>query len=271
MQYQTLKLNKMKEQFLNIFGNWMNQAKEDMRTKVRIFLKENDATPEELAELLDVSVDEIYMILDGDADMIELATFGKLLIATGHAIAIQKIEDTPMGNYENVRQPVMQESMFESPRPNPFMRPREEQRPITPPRGFNLNNIPPHIRERVDREFGSQMHETPRPNPFMRPREERENTSSPFTRMTRDNLVKIINDKLWETEIDTRNASKDELVKFLEEKDRKIRRMRMGEQREKELENDPNVSEFLKRMKQNVKENPQLRNYIKKFVGDLED
>ena len=49
----------MKEQFLALFGSWIDQYKADIKSKVEKFLNENDSNPEELADVIDVDVDEI--------------------------------------------------------------------------------------------------------------------------------------------------------------------------------------------------------------------
>ena len=46
--------------------------------------------------------------------------------------------------------------------------------------------------------------------------------SSPFASMEREQLVEIIENKIWDDEIDVDEATTEELVEFLEEKDRRI-------------------------------------------------
>ena len=57
------------------------------------------------------------------------------------------------------------------------------------------------------------------------PRQEEEK-KSPFASMPRERLVNIIVKKLWDTEIDIEESSNEELVEFLNKKDKRIREMR---------------------------------------------
>jgi hypothetical protein len=251
----------MKEQFLAVFGSWINQYKADIQSKVEKFLNENESNPEELAEVIDVDVEEIYDILEGNGENISVETFGKLLLASGFALAIEPIEQTPLGSYDNVNPHVMRQPQREErrePRPNPFMRPRGGMN--FPPHDFDPSRIPPHVREEMDREFE-------RRSPIGRPMPRREETpKSPFALMGREELCRIIRNKLWDSEIDIENAPKDALVRFLEEKDKRMQALKRSE----DVERDPKVAEFVKNMKKTIKENPQFRAYMKKFLGQLD-
>ena len=258
--------------------NWIEQYTADIMEKVENFLNENDSSPEELADVIGVDVDEIYDILDGNGENISIETLIKVFMVLGFAIEIKPIEETPLGSYDNVNPHVMRESQREevhTPRPNPFMRP-----PVgmpMPPRGFNPENIPPFLREKAERELGIRRELQARPQrPLVRrerPQEE-EGLASPFALMGREELVKIINKHLWDSEIDIENAPKLALVRFLEEKDKRMqaaKRMESEEKQMKELENDPKVADFINKMKSTYKKNPQFRSYVKNFLGNLEE
>ena len=280
----------MREQFLALVESWINQYKTDIKGKVEKFLNENDSCPEELADVIDVNVDEIYKILDGEGEDISVETFGKLLLASGFALAIEPIEQTPLGSYDNVNPHVMREPQREerrAPQPNPFARPIGGAMPMgggmphrnpfgmpMPPHGFDPQNIPPHIREKIERELGIGDEE-----PYARPQrpvrqaprhEEEEEPKSPFALMGRDELTKIIVKHLWDTEIDVENAPRTALVRFLEEKDKRVREAKRREQEIDTLENDPKVSDFISKMKSTCKNNPQFRSYMKNFLGQLD-
>jgi len=255
--------------------NWVEQYNADIMEKVMNLLNENDSTPEELAETINVDVEEIYDILDGNGENIDIRTLVKVFLVLGFAIEIKPIEQTPLGSYENVNPHVMREPQHEevhATRPNPFMRPPMGM-PM-PPRGFDPRNIPPHVRERVERDLGIGEEREPQPRPY-RPMSRREETpTSPFALMGRDELVKIITKHLWDSEIDVENAPKTALVRFLEEKDKRMKaskRMENEEREMKELENDPKVADFISKMKSTYKKNPQFRSYVKNFLGNLED
>lgn len=275
----------MDKEFEFAAKNWINQYSADINSKVENLLNENDATPEELAEEINVDVEEIYDILDGNAEDISVYTLIKIFMVLGFAIEIKPIEDTPLEAYNNVNPHVLRE-----PQPSPFTRPngccgRHEHCGMPmPPHGFDPQNIPPHIREKIERELGIN-HEEPHARPQRpmhserpMPRQE-ERPSSPFAVMGRDELVKIISKHLWDSEIDIENAPKTALVRFLEEKDKRMQAIkretnsprveRNDEKRMEELENDPKVMDFINKMKGTYKNNPQFRSYVNSFLGKL--
>ena len=92
-----------------------------------------------------------------------------------------------------------------------------------------------------------------------------ETPSSPFASMGTDELVKIIRERLWDSEINLATASKNDLVKFLDEKNKRMAEFK----RMKALENDPKVNEFIGRMKTTFKDNPHLRDWVKKILGEV--
>ena len=268
----------MKEQFLALFGSWIAQYKADIQTKVGNFLKENDATPEDLAEIIDVPVEDIYTILDGNGEKISVETFGKLLLASGFALAIEPIQATPLRTYDNVNPHVMDAPHHEEScvtHPNPFTRPCMTNGIGMPPRDFDPSSIPPHIREQFERdmEMGNRQrpryHEAPAPR-FTR----REVPQSPFEHMDDERLKHIICHELWDSEINLNTASHRDLVNFLTEKNKRKQEVLRRDREEKanaELERDPKVTEFVMNMKKNIKENPQLRSYMKKFLNNLDN
>jgi hypothetical protein len=253
----------MDKNFERAANGWISQYSADIKVKVENLLNENDSTPEELAEVINVDVDDIYAILEGDGEVISVDTLIKVFMTLGLAIEIKPIAQTPLGGYNNVNPQVMREPQFEerrAPRPNPFTRERD------------FDNIPPHVRERMEHE----MPFPPRPAmgrgmnpqmPFPGHFAHRNDFTSPFAEKSRDELVHIIRKHLWDSEIDTSNATKNDLVKFLDEKDRKTKEFKRTE----ELERDPQVVDFVKRMKQNIKDNPQFRSYMKNFLKNLDE
>ena len=249
--------------------NWMNQFNADIKSKVENLLDENDSTPEELAEAIGVDVDEIYDILEGEGENISIETLIKAFMVLGFAIEIKPIEETPLGSYDNVNPHVMDRREA---RPNPFMHPCPPRGMHGMPHHFDPNDIPPHVREEMDREFERrhQMGDVP---PF-NPRHEEaprfrhaEKPKSPFAVMGREELSRIIRNKLWDSEIDLNNAPTEALVRFLEEKDKRMKSLKKNE----ELERDPQVAQFVKNMKKNIKENPQFRAYMKNFLNNLDE
>ena len=90
-----------REQLQKLASEWTRMAKNDIRNKVISFMREVDASERELAYVLAISDGELKQILEGNGE-ITLSTFAKLLIATGNALEIKPIEDTPIGDYGNI-------------------------------------------------------------------------------------------------------------------------------------------------------------------------
>jgi hypothetical protein len=271
-----------REQLQRLASEWVRMAKNDIRKKVIDFMHEVDASPRELAYHLAMSEGELQQITEGNGE-ITLTTFAKLLIATGNALEIKPIDETPIGDYENL--PNEEEFERPLPRPNVFERPRPQMnhpqfvRPnFTRPIGEERENdfmppIPESLREAVERRFSRPNRNVEEPNHEVRqPRDEhgrfaprQETPSSPFASMGTDELVKIIRERLWDSEINLATASKHDLVKFLDEKNKRMAEFK----RMKALENDPKVNEFIGRMKTTFKNNPHLRDWAKKILGEV--
>ena len=233
----------MDREFENAAKCWLAQCGTDMKSKIESLLSENDSTPEELAEEINVAEEEIYDILEGDVENISVDTLIRVFMVLGLAVEVKPIEQTPLGGYDNVNPHVMREPQFErrTPQPNPFTRQRGMERNPQMP-------FPSHF-----------AHNTEPKRP-----------TSPFAMMGCDELTKIIRKKLWDSEIDLNTASKAELVRFLEEKDKRMKEFTRRDKTE-ELERDPQVADFVKRMKQNIKNNPQFRSYMKNFLNKLDE
>jgi hypothetical protein len=253
----------MDKEFEFAAKGWLGQYKADIKGKVENLLDENDACPEELAEEINVDVEEIYDILDGNAEDISVDTLIRVFMVLGLAVEIKPIEETPLGGYDNVNPHVMREPQREerhTPRPNPFAHGNGDFVPPFPPCDFDPSRIPPHVRGNMDKEFE-------RRSPIDRPMPKREEQpTSPFAVMGRNELCKIIRKKLWDSEIDLDNATTKELVHFLEEKDKRMKAYKNTE----ELERDPKVADFVKNMKKTIKENPQFRSYMKQYLKNLD-
>lgn len=291
-----------REQLQRLASEWVRMAKNDIRKKVIDFMREVDASPRELAYHLAMSEGELQQITEGNGE-ITLTTFAKLLIATGNALEIKPIDETPIGDYENI--PREEEFERPLPRPNVFERPRPQMnhpqfgrpsfsRPVPPTHDEDENRS---IFDRVDfgsmhparfaREMAQKAMEERETNGDMpthrsaQPRDEHgrfaprqprreeapshETPSSPFASMGTDELVKIIRERLWDSEINLATASKHDLVKFLDEKNKRMAEFK----RMKALENDPKVNEFIGRMRTTFKNNPHLRDWAKKILGEV--
>lgn len=278
-----------REQLQKLASEWTRMAKNDIRNKVISFMREVDASERELAYVLAISDGELKQILEGNGE-ITLSTFAKLLIATGNALEIKPIEDTPISDYENI--PTEEEFERPLPRPNVFARQKPQpmqpqfgrpnfSRPIPPMHEENGNDfIPPmpeELRRAMEERYDRLVHRPEQPrdeygrfapkHPQMHKEEAPRREVSPFESKSTDELVKIIRERLWDSEINLNRASKEELVAFLDEKNKRMTEYK----RMKALEEDPKVNEFKSKMKNTLHNNPHLREWAKKFLGELVD
>lgn len=298
-------MNRQKLQTLA--SEWVRVAKNDIRNKVIEFMQEVDATTREFAYALAISEGELEQILQGNGE-ITLSTFAKLLIATGNALEIKPIDETPLGDYDNIpsegfmHMPMPRPNVFEQQRivPPRFTRPTStEQQPTQGHfRGCARHPQQPtqgHFQRDVVTNVGVPQHPQ-QPNlghfsrmpmcpPFFeKPQEEMETqpqnrqasdirghfasrSTSPFARMTREEMETIIKERLWDSEIDIDNATNEQLVDFLEEKDKRMKAYKLN----KEVEIDPAVAAFKNKLKNTVNSNPHLREWVKKLVGELDN
>ena len=278
-----------REQLQKLASEWTRMAKNDIRNKVISFMREVDASERELAYVLAISDGELKQILEGNGE-ITLSTFAKLLIATGNALEIKPIEDTPISDYENI--PTEEKFERPLPRPNVFARQKPQpmqpqfgrpnfSRPIPPMHEEDGNDfIPPmpeELRRAMEERYDRPVHRPEQPrdeygrfapkHPQMRKEEAPRREVSPFESKSTDELVKIIRERLWDSEINLNRASKEELVAFLDEKNKRMTEYK----RMKALEEDPKVNEFKSKMKNTLHNNPHLREWAKKFLGELVD
>ena len=278
-----------REQLKKLASERTRMAKNDIRKKVIYFMREVDASERELAYVLAISDGELKQILEGNGE-ITLSTFAKLLIATGNALEIKPIEDTPISDYENI--PTEEEFERPLPRPNVFARQKPQpmqpqfgrpnfSRPIPPMHEEDGNDfIPPmpeELRRAMEERYDRPVHRPEQPrdeygrfapkHPQMYKEEAPRREVSPFESKSTDELVKIIRERLWDSEINLNRASKEELVAFLDEKNKRMTEYK----RMKALEEDPKVNEFKSKMKNTLHNNPHLREWAKKFLGELVD
>ena len=103
---------------------------------------------------------------------------------------------------------------------------------------------------------------------------------SPFDDMSFPYLASIIRKKLWDSEIDINEASKEDLVEFLKKKDARIRQLRENEARheatreqyrapfntEEPSEDNPRVSALEAKIQDFLESNPSVKELLKKMV-----
>jgi DNA-binding phage protein len=232
---------------------FVQQMKDDMRNKLNQFINETGITTRQMARDLGLNEDDLDRIKNGDGN-VSLETFATLIIANGLVLEVKPISEAPIPTHNGVPVP---------PR-NGFV-PRNGQMPPPPPGFFDS------IRRNGDRpdaatnsqprdSRGRFMSRTAEPHrPTSRPA-----NSPDFASMEREKLIDIIQTKLWDSEIDVNRSSREQLVRFLENKNRRLAEL----QARKEAENDPAVTELRDKIKATLENNPHLRNVLKNLISE---
>ena len=264
-----------RQTLLSASGEWVRQAKNDIRNKVLEFMDEVETTREELAYALAISEGELEQILEGNGE-ITLTTFAKLLIATGNALEIKPLEETPLATEFGAPLPPMGFGdehhhhccHHHSPH-NGHMCHRQNTTPQTPSGlfdDFEREEVESHPMSQPRGADGRFIPRSSRPEQQPQAQQEPDAPRSPFANMEREKLVEIIEDKLWDSEIDIDIASHEELVEFLEEKDRRINELKQARERKKRFEEDPSVVDFINKVRKAVETNPNLNAKLKDIL-----
>lgn len=225
---------KNKRELLAIAAEWTNHAKNDLRNQLINFMEHVGADQNRIADALGLSIGEVEQILNGNGE-ITLSTFAKLLIATDNVIEIKPMSalrggsHTPHGrtapNNGNGRTrtaPNNGNGHMQSPRGG-FPTPDEMERFAREHGGIPT---PPHPR------FGGRNGGmTPPPTPPHAPSFSTSSVAVPsgygvptackeidLDELSRKELVNLVLEQGLGSEIDLRNASRGEIIDFLEAK-----------------------------------------------------
>ena len=272
----------MKNNLRETSGQWLRAAARDLQDKLERLMTQTSATVDELSRVLEIPIMEINRILGGSGTS-SLESFVKIIIASGDTLAVMPQMANPYGGVPPMG--------LQMPTGAPFF-PQERAPQDEMPSGchFDPRQHAPHHRcqcqgheDRMNegrRPFAphpSFMHEAPSRVAFNEtPQRER----SPFDEMSFPYLASIIRKKLWDSEIDINEASKEDLVEFLKKKDARIRQLRENEARheaareqyrapfntEEPSEDDPRVSALEAKIQDFLESNPSVKELLKKMV-----
>ena len=243
-------------------SQWESMAKQDLKNKVYRLLDENNWTIEDLAYNLCVTRPELQNVIDG-TNPIPVSLFAKVIIASGFVLEVKPLSETPFANVEDIPAPqgvIPPYPPYGMPPigavPPPPMRERfESERPRTQEEENGWTRLDEEERPRPHRPFGE--HRSRRFAEAAAPSRE-DAPQSKFRTMTREQLVNIIKEHLWDSEIDTNGASWEALVRFLEAKDKRIRRY--------SEDNEGKIEALTDKLKNAMKHNPRLQKYLESVV-----
>jgi len=247
----------------NAARGFVQMMKDDVRSKLSQFLEDTGITIRQLARDLDLNEDELDRILHGDG-IVSLETFATLLIANGLVLEVKPISEAPIPTHNGIPVP-----------PREGFVPGNGQMPPPPPgffdeirRGREVNtsrrtDAPASSTQPRDSR-GRFMPRTDARRPAAAAAPLTESNVPNFGGMEREKLVDIIQNKLWDTEIDVVHSSREQLVRFLEGKNRKLEELRAR----RDAANDPAVTELKDKIKKTLESNPHLRNVLKNLLSD---
>lgn len=250
---------------------WVQQAKQDIANKIREFLTESGISLPQMANDLGLDINELNNILNGGAP--SLMTFATLMIASGLVIELKPIEEANIPVDRN-GMPIPQGPMPAG-MPMPGMRQRPTQRPPhsmfddfqrqPAPEPAPVQHQPRGANGRFQPWPKSQGGVPVPPPPGMRPapsmfgnRPGQPANRPPFSQMDREELVQVVREHLWQNEIDLAHVDRDQLVRFLEDKDRQF-----AELRNETVGIDPAVAQLKTKLKNVIEKNPHLVGYLK--------
>jgi transcriptional regulator with XRE-family HTH domain len=288
----------MNAQILHQSANlWVKQAKQDIANRIREFLNETGLSVHQMANDLNLDVNELNSILRGGTPTFE--TFAVLMLAAGLVMEIKSIEDVdvPMDRNgmpipegfddEDLDEEDIDDEEEEEPEPEPrrfaprsqrsifddFHRePAPEPAPVQQPRAAN-GRFMPWPKNPAERGVGAPvpppgMPPMPgmRPAPMFGGAAQNGNRRPPFAEMNREELVNIVREHLWQNEIDLANVGREQLVRFLEDKDRQFNALRQEREnggRQQAVAVDPSVVQLKEKLKKVIDNNPHLRGFLK--------
>ena len=240
----------------NAARGFVQQMKDDVRNKLNQFLRDTGITIRQMARDLGLNEDELDRIQHGDGN-VSLETFATLLIANGLVIEVKPISEAPIPTRHGIPVP---------PQDYDLDGPCGEELPPPPPGFFDAVRRceAPVLGPQPRDARGRFMPRTDAPRPAARPAAPAGASQAPdFASMERERLVDIIQNKLWDTEIDVVRSTREQLVRFLEDKNRRLADL----QARKEAANDPAVADLKDKIKKTLEDNPHLRSVLKQLIS----
>lgn len=238
-----------REQLHQEANDWLNAAGNDISSRFNDFFRSHpEVAVEELANVLDISVDTLNSIMNGDLTNVTAETLVKLFIANDLAIEICPVAETPIGGYGPNGQGVPPQG-YGSPMPprGHGMPPRGgygapmSSRPYfaggrapIPPRGGFGRRIPvggPQGGTVADPYHGHEPFAMHDPQGVQHADDGVGRTArtvnggratTHYDSMDDATLKNLITKNLWDSEINVNTASRDQLIDFLVKKENQM-------------------------------------------------
>lgn len=288
-----------KQELRQVSERMSSRIKADMRTKIVEFLQKMGTSQIELANALDITVNELNTILEGNGE-ITLTTFAKILVASNHSLEIRKIPANAFGGrMPNRRREQMQEPISHMrggeriPSFEEFDRMVREGKIPPPPRGMNrmrgnamppFNAVPPFCQHVQEADATATTATTATSIHSM---------NDELDSLTREQLINLIVGEGLEEEfantvgVRCEVARRSDMIYFLshvrdnemqtvtnEEEVRapfsrveRIEPISIEDERDNITSHEPNVNELASALAQALSENPSLRSVLRSYLS----
>ena len=286
-----------KREFTNAVNEMTRRINADLQTQLGDFIEQMGTSEEELAVALDVNVDDIVAIMEGNAQNVPLDTFMKIMIGSNHVLEIKPLEVTPFGGYGDL--PRMPRNARMTPPPHGMMPPMGRDGRMTPPphgmmppmgRDGRMMTPPPHgmmppmgaPSERFCGMPGLKRKNTQRPPmggmvpPVGVAPVEMPASDNALDRMARKDLIDTIRENGWGEELDLATATRSELINFLESKEFVDSTTASTASHVEEVVNEtnantqhttsPDTDQMARLLAEELERNPHLKDIIGRYV-----
>lgn len=211
-----------KQSIIRHANEFIQMASADVRAKLVEVMENTDLDADEIADALDIDEEEVEAILEGEG-VVTLDAFAKILIATNHCVVVKQLPPEALECDDD-----------------------DEDNEEDEDDGGIDEDDKGESTIFEDGPFTHKHHDGKLPK------------TPPFSTMSRDELERIIKTKLWDTELDLERSSREELILFLNEKDKRLREM-LEKKESAKSKKDKSVEEFRKLLEEKIAENPRLK------------
>lgn len=221
-----------REEMAQVVSDVKNRIKSDICSKMQNFFASHNKTVEEFSHFTQADSRDVRNVLNGNAN-ISLDSFIKMMVATGNAIEVRSLVPPHM-----MRQNVCENNFNHCQHTN----------------HCNVNNC----NEEVEDDFEDEDDEIIDECSF---------SEMELHTKTREELVDLVFEMGWETEIDMCRATRSALINFLSSKQRELdEEFENGCGEMPNCENDSDTERIMQKMQSLFTNNPQLReNFVRLF------
>lgn len=221
-----------REEMAQVVSDVKNRIKSDICSKMQNFFASHNKTVEEFSHFTQADSRDVRNVLNGNAN-ISLDSFIKMMVATGNAIEVRSLVPPHM-----MRQNVCENNVNHCQHTN----------------HCNVNNC----NEEVEDDFENEDDEIIDECSF---------SEMELHTKTREELVDLVFEMGWETEIDMCRATRSALINFLSSKQSELdEEFENGCGEMPTCENDSDTERIMQKMQSLFTNNPQLReNFVRLF------